>query len=93
MAESQLQTRAAVILTALPVEYRAVRAHLSNVQEKVHPSGTVYETGDFTPKDGQRWTVSIGEIGAGNEGAALEAERAINYFEAKVALFVGVAGA
>ena len=92
MAESQLQTRAAVILTALPVEYRAVRAHLSNVQEKVHPSGTVYETGDFTPKDGQRWTVSIGEIGAGNEGAALEAERAINYFEAKVALFVGVAG-
>jgi nucleoside phosphorylase/DNA-directed RNA polymerase specialized sigma24 family protein len=92
VAEAQLSTRAAVILTALPVEYRAVRAHLSNVREKVHPSGTVYETGDFTPKDGQPWTVSIGEIGAGNESAALEAERAINYFEAKVALFVGVAG-
>lgn len=92
MAETLPPTRVAVILTALPVEYRAVRAHLTNVREKVHPSGTVYETGDFTPKDGQPWTVSIGEIGAGNEGAALEAERAINYFEAKVALFVGVAG-
>jgi len=81
----------AVILTAIPVEYQAVRAHLTNIHEELHPQGTIYERGTF-PSPGQPWDVVIGEIGAGNPTAALEAERAINSFQPAVILFVGVAG-
>jgi nucleoside phosphorylase len=81
----------AVILTALPVEYLAVRAYLTNLQEEIHTKGTIYERGQFAV-DGQTWDVGIVEIGAGNSGAALEAERAIAYFNPNVILFVGVAG-
>jgi nucleoside phosphorylase len=80
-----------VILTALSVEYKAVRRHLTNPQEKIHPNGTIYEHGTFAA-DGQIWDVGLVEIGAGNSGAALEAERAIKYFKPNVILFVGVAG-
>lgn len=81
----------AVILTALPVEYLAVRDHLTALQEEVHPQGTIYERGQFAG-EGQSWEVGLVEIGAGNPGAALEAERAIAYFKPEVILFVGVAG-
>jgi nucleoside phosphorylase len=81
----------AVILTALPVEYLAVRAYLSDLQEEIHAKGTIYERGKFMA-DGQTWDVGIIEIGAGNSGAALEAERAIAYFNPNIILFVGVAG-
>ncbi len=81
----------AVILTALPVEYLAVRAHLTDLQEETHPQGTIYERGSFAA-NGQTWDVGIVEIGAGNSGAALEAERAIAHFNPDVIFFVGVAG-
>jgi nucleoside phosphorylase len=81
----------AVILTALPVEYLAVRAYLINLQEEIHAKGTIYERGQFAA-EGQTWDVGIVEIGAGNSGAALEAERAIAHFNPNVILFVGVAG-
>ena len=81
----------AVILTALPVEYLAVRAHLSDLREEVHPQGTIYERGRFAG-NGSVWDVGIVEIGAGNPRAALEAERAIAHFSPEVILFVGVAG-
>lgn len=77
----------AVILTALPVEYRAVRQHLTDCSEQMHEKGTVYETGRF-----EDWQVLIAEIGAGNETAAVEAERAIQHFSPIVLMFVGVAG-
>jgi len=77
----------AVILTALPVEYNAVREHLTGCSEHTHQKGTVYETGRF-----EGWEILIAEIGAGNETAAVEAERAIQHFSPNVLMFVGVAG-
>lgn len=91
MLEDGTGLRRAVILTAIPVEYQAVRAHLTHIHEELHPQGTIYERGTFTYAD-QSWEVVIGEIGAGNPTAALEAERALNFFMPKVILFVGVAG-
>jgi nucleoside phosphorylase len=81
----------AVILTALPVEYLAVRSHLADLREEMHPQGTIYERGTFAAK-GQTWDVGIAEVGAGNAGAAVEAERAIAYFKPNVLFFVGIAG-
>src|SRR2546423_8303593 len=81
----------AVILTALPVEFRAVRAHLTNVQEETHPEGTIYKQGAFG--GGERtWKIGLAQIGAGNPGAAFEIERAIAHFQPSVVLFIGVAG-
>lgn len=81
-----------VVLTALSVEYQAVRSLLEEVDETTHPeSGTVYEVGRLL------WAeppirVAVAEIGAHNHRAGVEAERAISYFRPEVILFVGVAG-
>jgi nucleoside phosphorylase len=81
----------AVILTAIPLEYKAVRAHITNLEELVHPKGNVYEKGIFTGLY-HDWHIGIAEIGAGNYSCAMEAERAITYFDPEVILFVGIAG-
>ena len=81
----------AVILTALSVECSAVCAHLSDIQEEIHQRGTIYWRGKFSEPNAV-WDVGIVEIGAGNPGAASEAERAIAHFNPDVILFVGVAG-
>src|SRR5260370_34934024 len=80
----------AVILTSLPVEYRAVRSYLRGLKEEVY-KGTVYERGIFLA-EACRWEVGIVQVGAGNAPTAAEAERAIAYFKPRVVLFVGVAG-
>ncbi len=82
----------AVVLTALQVEYAAVRKHLTEVREEVHPRGTVYERGVFSVASQEGWEVGIVEIGVGNANAAMEAERAIAHFNPAVALFIGIAG-
>jgi len=67
-----LSARQAVILTALPVEYQAVRAHLTHLQAATHPRGTLYERGQFrTPR--QVWEGAIAQLGVGNSGTAQEA--------------------
>ena len=81
----------AVILTAIHIQYMAVRAHLTDWSEDIHPNGTIYERGKF-PGGGQEWEVGIVQTGAGNSTAVMEAERAIAYFKPDVILFVGVAG-
>ncbi len=83
--------KAAVILAALPVEQSAVLAHLADLRDDVHEAGTVYRVGAFSsPKTD--WTVATALIGAGNAGAAFEAERAVRHFDPEVTMFVGVAG-
>ena len=90
MSERDSNLNCAVILTALPVEYEAVRVYLKDLQEKIH-EGTIYELGRF-PSGDQSWEVAIAEIGMGNPGAASAAERAIAFFRPRLVLFVGVAG-
>ena len=81
----------AVVLTALPVEYQAIRTHLVDLQEVKHPFGTIYERGIFVVEK-QRWDIAIACTMAGNTTAAIEAERALAYFHPRYVLFVGVAG-
>ncbi len=81
----------AVIVTALRVEYDAVRAHLTNLSEAEHSEGDVYESGLFRAGE-HLWEVGIVEMGMGNPNAAQKTERAIAHFEPDVVLFVGVAG-
>jgi nucleoside phosphorylase len=79
-----------VVLTALPVEYRAVRTHLSALLRQSHHAGTQFEIGTLRSGVGR---VAIAEIGEGNAGAAVLTERAITMFEPDTILFVGVGGA
>lgn len=76
-----------LILTALGLEYSAVRERLSKCSTVVHPRGSRYETGYLNDIQ-----VAIVECGAGNTSAAVECERAITFFEPRFVLFVGVAG-
>jgi nucleoside phosphorylase len=91
MPDEGYKPRCVVILTAIPVEYQAVRAHLTDLHEETHLSGTVYERGYFA-SESQSWDVVIGEIGPRNPRAALETERAISHFKPILAFFVGIAG-
>jgi nucleoside phosphorylase len=81
----------AVILTAIPLEYHAVKKHIIDLEELKHPKGNVYEKGIFKGEY-FNWEVGIAEVGAGNNTCALQTERAINYFDPEVVLFVGIAG-
>lgn len=80
-----------VIFTALPIEYRAIRAHLTNLREEIHPKGNVYETGIFTLND---YSIKVGIVlvRKGNIKAGVQTERAITHFNPNIVLFVGVAG-
>ena len=82
----------ASILTALPVEYNAVRGFLTEINEETHKFGTVYERGNFRDSIGTVWEVALVEIGVGNVNAAVEAERAIAHFNPSISFLVGVAG-
>jgi nucleoside phosphorylase len=89
---TEVEEHIAVVFTALPVEYKAVKSHLECIEEKMHPTkGTIYDQGVFT-SNGRSWKVVIAEIGKGNVQVALEVERAIEFFKPSIILFVGVAG-
>lgn len=81
----------AIVLTALQVEFLAVRAHLGDPRPVAHPKGTAYDAGTFVSAAGT-WTVVVVQTGPGNVRAAIEAERAIAHFHPSLLLFVGVAG-
>jgi nucleoside phosphorylase len=81
----------AVILTALSVEYLAVCRHLTELREETLAQGTIYGRGKFSA-NGQCWEVGVAEVGIGNAGSAVEAERAIAHFQPDILFFVGIAG-
>ena len=60
---SSLPTCEAIILTALPVESKAVLRYLQEPQEIIHPSGTIYSWGTFPGKQRilhvARWQRSV----------------------------------
>src|SRR3712207_2655042 len=62
-----LNAKRAVILTALRVEYMAVRTFLGrhSLKEYTHSSGTIYESGIFRGTK-TSWNVHLTEIGSGN---------------------------
>ncbi|WP_416974258.1 hypothetical protein [Streptomyces sp. 4F14] len=80
----------AVVLTALPVEYEAVRQHLQNVHEVRLPQGTLVDIGRIPGLD---WYVALAETGPTNTRAALVAQSTTEHFDAEALFFVGVAGA
>jgi 8-oxo-dGTP diphosphatase len=77
-----------VVLTALELEYRAVRHHLRNLAVQTHEAGTRFETGLF----GDSSQIALALVGEGNDAAAVLTERAIALFQPYALLFVGVAG-
>lgn len=79
-----------VVLTALPVECEAVRAHLTEVTVHRHSAGTLFDVGRLTSHRDRQ--VALAMTGAGGLTAATLTERAIAEFTPAAVIFVGVAG-
>jgi nucleoside phosphorylase len=79
-----------VVLTALDVEYQAVRRFLKIEGTSRHPAGTLFENGVVADTNN---SVALARTGPGNATTALITERAIAMFRPKALLFVGIAGA
>jgi nucleoside phosphorylase len=79
----------AVVLSAIPVEYQAMHAHLRDRREERHPAGTIFKLGGLP---NSRWLVRLAEMGTGNPQAAIIAERAIRHFRPDLVMLVGIAG-
>jgi 5'-methylthioadenosine/S-adenosylhomocysteine nucleosidase len=87
----ETQPPTAVILTALAVEYDAVRdrLNLTGIEERVHDDGTRVEQGRL---DGTPWTVAIAELGAGAMHTAALTTQIVGWLRPEALFFVGVAG-
>ncbi|ROR42379.1 nucleoside phosphorylase [Kitasatospora cineracea] len=79
-----------VVFTALPLEYRAVRARMENLQRVDHEAGTIFERGHVP---GTAWEVYLARVGQGNQAAAILTERAIGMIRPEAVFFTGIAGA
>ncbi|WP_143162741.1 phosphorylase family protein, partial [Couchioplanes caeruleus] len=91
MVERGPAARVVVIVTALEEEASAVVGHLDGVRWQRHPTGQRVRVGSFGGAV-LEWQVIVTEVGRGNEQAAIATERAVEQFQAQVALIVGVAG-
>ncbi len=81
-----------IVLTALPVVFRAVMAYISEPEEVVHENtGTIYVVGRFAGQAGAL-RVAVAEISQSGVSAAVEAERALDLWRPRVALLIGTAG-
>lgn len=80
-----------LVLTALALERRAVRNHLSDLTV-VDRAGLAADVGDFTRSSGARLRVAVVETGAGNIAAATVASRSVEAFAPSIVAMVGIAG-
>lgn len=80
-----------LILTAIPVEYKAIREYLVDLQEIETPDGTIFENGTFNDSDHQL-EIIIGQCGVGNISSAIYTERAIKTINPSLVIFCGIAG-
>lgn len=78
-----------VVLTAQLLEYKAVRAQLTDLRRSAHREGTGFEVGYLR---GSPMRIALARTGGGNAPTAVLAERAITMFAPQALLFVGVAG-
>ncbi len=87
----QTVERDALILTALPLEYAAVRERLTTMGERRAPSGARYVQGQLIGHE-ISWTVRVFETSMGNSSAAAALARAARDFPPDLVVFSGVAG-
>lgn len=80
----------AAILTPMPLEFKAVHAHLRDPRRIWHQSGTLAEVGTVP---GVPWPVAVILTGEGTGEAGVLAERVATWLEPRMLLVVGVAGA
>ncbi len=79
-----------VVVTTMETEFRAMREHLDFPTERWHKAGTYFVRGQI--KD-VPWPVILMITGLGNTGSSALGERAIQTFEPRALLVVGIAGA
>ncbi len=91
---STMSTPTIVFLTALPLEYDAVIAHLPNGQiETQHDGGASYYVSEYVTPANRHWRVAVRKLSvAGNYEAAQDSIDAISDFFPSYMFFVGVAG-
>ena len=85
-----MESPVVVVLTALDVEDRAFRPHLTDLRVTRHPKGTFFE---MATVPGIAAQVVLATTGEGVVKAGVIAERAIAEFSPAAMLFVGIAGA
>ncbi|MER5547185.1 5'-methylthioadenosine/S-adenosylhomocysteine nucleosidase [Streptomyces sp. NPDC002589] len=79
-----------LVLTALALEYTAVRAHIEGREDRTHPgNGTIVEVGHLP---GTPWQVAAAELGEGAKNTAALTASLIGWLRPEAVLFVGVAG-
>lgn len=85
--------RRALVITALPLEFDAVRTHLDDIGSVTMPGKQIFECGSFRDINGE-WLVVLVECGRGNAEAQSAVENAHRAFEKfDVQLMIGVGGA
>ena len=88
--QGQRAERTALVLTALPEEYVAVRQRLAEGEELRGRGGARYLEATLSGVS-IRWTVYVFEVGMGNASAASVIGTAVEEFRADLVLFVGIA--
>jgi nucleoside phosphorylase/tetratricopeptide (TPR) repeat protein len=82
----------ALVLSALPLECQAVRAHLSNLRilREAGPVLPEVEVGDCAGHDGLQWAVAIACLGPRNAEAAVQTSVLIQELQPVLILFSGI---
>jgi tetratricopeptide (TPR) repeat protein/nucleoside phosphorylase len=82
-----------VFLTAIPLEYDAVIAHLPEGKLETRAGGATYYVNEYVTPANRRWRVAVRKLSAmGNYEAAQESIDAISDYLPSYMFFVGVAG-